>query len=361
MVFFFRSLPDPALLHVHTHPAGIGMYQMYTGRHTNTHAHGGGTPPGVHTYAHTHAHTHACTHAHIHIHTYACAYMCTYLRVHTKTDAVFCRGGGLLCKGGRFVSPMYFAVFCKSGGLVCYGCTLRCFAEVEGSCVMDVLCGVLQRWRACVSWMYFAVFYRDGELVCHGCTLQCFAEVEGVCVMCVLCGVLQKWRACVSANVSVSMYFAVFYGGGELVCHGFTLWCFAEVEGLCVMDVLCGVLQRLRVCRQTAAARREGWCWRWLVSTLMTPTVAHVFSSTEKSAVCKTPSRIPPSCVKHQPLLLPPLLYIQVGNLVFYAQSTIAVISGWNTVGSSCYFNLCRWGITAYTASHQLPSIPLLR
>ena len=28
------------------------------------------------------------------------------------------------------------------------------------------------------------------------------------------------------------MYFAVFYGGGELVCHGCTLWCFTEIEGL---------------------------------------------------------------------------------------------------------------------------------
>ena len=141
----FRSLPDPALLHVHAHPAGIGMYQMYTGKHTNTHARGGGTHPSVHTHAHTHARTHTYTRSHTHTR------MRVYVHIRTSSheDAVFCRGGGLLCKGGRFVSPMYFAMFCRTGRLVCHGCTLRCFPEVEGLCVMDVLCGVLQRLRVC--------------------------------------------------------------------------------------------------------------------------------------------------------------------------------------------------------------------
>ena len=119
------------------------------------------------------------------------------------------------------------------------------------------------------------------EGLCHWGTLQCFAEVEGLCCGC-------------------------------------TLQCFAEVEGLCHECTNCCILQRLRVCRQTAAARREGWCWRWLVSTLMTLTVLHVFSLMEKSAVCKNPSLPLPSCVKHQPLLLLPLLYTQVSHRVSY-------------------------------------------
>ena len=77
---------------------------------------------------------------------------------------------------------------------MCHGYTLRCFAEVEGLCVVDVLCGVLQKWRACVSCVYFAVFCRSRGLVflqmsLFQCTLRCFTEVESLCVMDVLCGV----------------------------------------------------------------------------------------------------------------------------------------------------------------------------
>ena len=123
---------------------------------TQTHIH----VEAAHTQVSTHMLTHTLTHTHVHTLTY------TYTHTHARICAHMYEFTRRLMQ--------YFAevvgCYVKVGGL-CHQCTLLCFAKVEGSCVMDVLCGVLQKWRARVSWMYFAVFCRSGGRVCHVCTL----------------------------------------------------------------------------------------------------------------------------------------------------------------------------------------------